>query len=328
MSIPNPLRSIRPWILIALLAAPLSLVAAEFHLADRVVSGAWIGEADGVVHVLTVEGKMETFDRNDLVWTDWHTPFPEKLERRVKRERDRFIRDRRKVAKRLMRDLERADEAERPSLMAQFDGFDEAQSLYAYAAGLESKHEHAREFSFERLSGFQSEAAVVPLVRVHLMSKDPEFSQRALATALEKQPELTRRLYEYVAQSSGFDHRVRAVETLQEIGDPGAKPSLVKVLHYVDMNIRAVVARTKQIREVPLNLGGTTQAASNVTIDLPELEIIEVNTSIRLPVESLRRVESVTVKALESISGRKLGSDVGAWAKYVREEWAAEHASD
>jgi hypothetical protein len=304
---------------LTLAALSVPLFAAEFHLDSRTVSGVWIGEADGVIHVVNLEGKREKFDRNEVIWIDWHAPVPDSLEKQVVRARERFIRDRRKVARKLIRELERAKKPERASLEAMFDGFDEAQSLHAFSDGLESRKSHVREFSFARLSGFQSEAAVVPFVRVYLKTKDSEYAERALRIAREKEPELTRRLFEYVAQSAGFDHRIRAVGVLQKIGHRDSLPSLVRVLHYVDMNIRATFARAKEIREVPINLGGTSQAAQNVTIDLPQLELIEVQTSIRLPVESLRRVESVTVQALESISGKSLGDDVQAWAKYVRE---------
>lgn len=312
------------------LLAPAAAAAAEFHLDDRVVSGAWVGEADGVVHVLTIEGERETFDRDEVIWIDWHAPVPEKLEERMPRERERFIRERRKVARKLMRTLERSKEPERPSLMAKFDGFDEAQSLHAYSDGLESKKEFVREFAFERLSGFRSEAAVVPFVRVHITSPDRAFAERAFEQARAMRPELTRQLYEHVAQTGNVDHRVRAVSTLQEIGDPAALPALVRVLHYVDINLRATVARTKQIREVPLDLGSTSQAAQNVTIDLPELEIISVNSTLRIPTVSLRRIEGVTTQALRTISGKSLGNDVGAWANYVRENratWEGEEKS-
>jgi len=295
-----------------------ALSAADFHLDGRSISGVWIGEADGIVHVLTLEGERERFDRNELLWIDWHAPVPPELEEKAVAARERFVVERRKEARRLIRELERADEPERPSLIARFDGFDEAQSLHAFSDGLESKAEHVRELSFERLSSFESEAAVVPLVRVHLKSRDAAFGARALETARRKQPELTRQLYEYVAQTAGIDHRVRAIETLQGFGDRAALPALVRVLAYVDMNVRATLARTKEIREVPVNLGGVTSAAQGVTIDLPQMELIQVQTSVRIPTESLQRLGGAAVGALESISGRAYGNDVGAWADYVR----------
>lgn len=140
-------------------------VAAEFHLDGRTVSGEWIGEADGFVHVLTLSGKREKFDRDEVIWIDWHSPVPAELAGKIVKARERFIRERRKVARALIKELERADLPERGSLQARFDGFDEAQSLHAFSDGLESSKLHVREFSFERLSGFESEAAVVPFVR-------------------------------------------------------------------------------------------------------------------------------------------------------------------
>lgn len=297
--------------------ACLPLAAADFHLDGRTLSGVWIGEADGIVHVLSAAGERERFDRNELLWIDWHAPVAPELEAKAVKERERFVVERRKEARKLIRELERADEPERASLIARFDGFDEAQSLHAFSDGLESPAEHVRELSFERLSRFESEAAVVPFVRVHLKSRDAAFAARALETARKKQPELTRELYEYVAQTAGFDHRVRAIDTLARFGDRAALPVLVRVLAYVDMNVNATLARTKEIREVPVNLGGTTSAAQGVTIDLPQMELIQVQTSIRIPTESLQLVGQAAVRALESISGRALGNDVGAWAAYV-----------
>jgi len=317
-----PTRALRTIGQLALLALPIAattLPAADFHLGDRTLSGVWIGEAEGIVHILTIEGERERFDRNELRWIDWHALAPPELEKKAVEEREKFIRERRKEARKLIRELERADEPERPSLIARFDGFDEAQSLHAFSDGLESKAEHVRELSFERLAGFESEAAVVPLVRVHLKTRDAAFAARALEVARKKQPELTRELYEYVAQSAGLDHRVRAIETLAGFGDRAALPALVRVLAYVDMNVRATLARTKEIREVPVNLGGVTSAAQGVTIDLPQMELIQVQTSVRIPTESLQRLGNATVGALESISGRPLGNDVEAWATYVRE---------
>lgn len=322
-------RALAPQILFAsglLLFASPALTATEFHLVEGSVRGAWIGEADGVIHILTEEGKKTEVDRNDLVWIDWSVEVPPKMGKRVVREREKFIKKRRKIARKLMKTLEKSKEPERPSLIAQFDGFDEAQSLHAFSDGLGSRVEHVRELSFERLASFQSPAAVVPFVRVSLKSKDPEFAARALKQAKEMNPEMSVRLFEHVAHSASMPYRTKAVETLGTYQDDSALPGLVRVLHYVGIDIRATVGRTKRIDSLPINLGSTNAAASNVEIDLPQLELIQVQSTLRIPAESLRRLESVTVKALENASGQSFGNDSHAWAKYVREKLAVEAA--
>ena len=323
------LRALAPQILLTgslLLLASSALPATEFHLVEGSVRGAWIGEADGVIHVLTEEGKKVEVDRNDLVWIDWSVEVPPKMGKRVIREREKFIKKRRKVARQLMKTLEKSDEPERPSIIAKFDGFDEAQSLHAFSDGLGSKVGHVRELSFERLASFESPAAVVPFVRVSLKSKDPEFAARALKQAREMNPEMSVRLFEHVAHSASMPYRTKAVETLGSLQDDSALPGLVRVLHYVGIDIRATVGRTKRIDTLPINLGSTSAAATNVEIDLPQLELIQVQSSLRIPVESLRRLESVTIKALETASGRSYGNDSHAWAKYVREKLAAQES--
>ena len=301
-----------------------SVGAAEFHLVEETVRGAWIGEADGALHILTDEGKKRTFERNDLLWIDWSVEVPKKHAKRVIRER--FLEERRKIARKLIQSLERSGVEERPSLIAKFDGFDEAQSLHAFSGGLDSRAEHVRELSFGRLATFQSEAAVVPFIRVYLKSSDPAYAARALEQAKQMDPDLTRRIFEFVSMSAPMPYRVKSVETLGALGDRAALPSLVRVLHSVGIDIRATVARTKSIDEVPVNLGGITQAAQNVTIDLPQLELIEINSSLRVPVEALRRLEAVTSQALHTLSGESHGTNVGAWAKMVREAAQAAQA--
>ncbi len=302
-----------------------SVGAAEFHLVEETVRGAWIGEADGALHILTDEGKKRTFERNDLLWIDWSVEVPKKHAKRVIRER--FLEERRKIARKLIQSLERSGVEERPSLIAKFDGFDEAQSLHAFSGGLDSRAEHVRELSFGRLATFQSEAAVVPFIRVYLKSSDPAYAARALEQAKQMDPDLTRRIFEFVSMSAPMPYRVKSVETLGALGDRAALPSLVRVLHSVGIDIRATVARTKSIDEVPVNLGGITQAAQNVTIDLPQLELIEINSSLRVPVEALRRLEAVTSQALHTLSGESHGTNVGAWAKMVREAAQAAQAA-
>ncbi len=307
--------------------APLS--AAEFHLLEESVRGAWIGEADGVMTILTDEGKKRSFDRNDLRWIDWSVEVPERHASRVLRERKRFLEARRKEARKLIRSIERSGENERPSLIAKFDGFDEAQSLHAFSSGLESKEEHVRELSFERLAGFRSEAAVVPFVRVYLkLPPEHPYGVRALEQARTMNAELTRQLFERVAQVAPMPYRIKSVETLGTMGDRASLPSLVRVLHSVGIDIRATVGRTRRIDEVPINLGSTTAAATNVAIDLPQLELIEINSSLRVPVEALRRLESVTAQALHTISGESFGTDAHAWERMVREDFAAEAAAE
>ncbi len=303
-------------IIIAALFATAAADAAVFHMREGdPITGAYIGKESDRVVLLDAAGKRRTVLAADILRVDWATLASTSVERKAKRERGRHLKKRRRAASDLVRALEKADLDARPALHSELGQFDEAELMRALDKGLRSRHVHVRDYSYGRLKTFASPGAIVPLLKYTLSGSDPAFRDRTHQTALTKNRDKSRQVYEYVALKAGFDERETALNRIAAIGDPKSVPRLVQLLTYVDMNIRATLVRAKRIREVPVSLSGAT----NVTIDLPEVELIEVNTSVKVPMQVLRKLEGTTINTLRAVTGVDLGDDTKAWTHWWAE---------
>ncbi len=307
----------RIFILVVFISFQSSLLcAARFYLRDgTVVEAAFIGEANGEVVVLDALGKKQKLVRAEIRWVDWEHRLKSTLEARAKRRRESFSRKRRAEAERLVRKLERCRASERAKIFQALDGFQDRELLSVFDRGLRSQVVEVREYTCSRLERFHGNAAVVPLVSVATTHRDPELVERVHQLALSKDADMTRKLYEYVVVTAPVPQRLRALDSIQKIGDLKSATRLVWNLTYVQSHIRAQLARSRGLREVPVRLGQNT----DVSIELPEIELIEVMTTVQIPVESLKTIEAKTVEALEAISGQQLGSDSRSWQHWLKQ---------
>lgn len=308
----------RAWLALLFAAATSTAVpvdAAVFHLDDgTTVAGAFVAETAEEVHVLDASGKAVVWSRSQVVYIDWERAVDPKLEKKAKAERERFLKARREEARELVRGYAALPEGSpRADAERRLSGYDTQTQLIAYDLGLRSPDAVTREVCLARLAESGQPAATLPLVRCALYSSDPDLAGRAHDTAVKVHADHTRRLYEYAAAVDRPEHQLAALGQLGRMGDGRSVPFLVRYLHYVTSNVRIQKAQVRNLREVPVSLSGAT----NVPIELPEISLVEVNTTITVPAQTYQTIRNATVSALEAITGEKHGTDLAAWAAYM-----------
>lgn len=293
----------------------LELEAAVFHLADgRQVLGSYVGKTADTVTILGEDGEEQKLAASDILTVDWSHHLPMALEKKAAKGRKRFLETRRKAADKLIDELGRArGEEEEVLVFEKLDDFEEPELIPVLDDALRHKKAHVRDYAFRRLAGFQSRGAIVPLVKVAVTSPAKDHAQRGHDSAVARDPELARELYEYVLLAGEVPERLRAIDGVTRIGSRQSVPKLIQLTTYVQADIRAQLLRVKQIKEQPISLGSLQGAAQNVTIDLPEAELIEVMTTARIPVQKLQMLQEQAFSALAQITGEKLGNDPKAW---------------
>ena len=161
-------------------------------------------------------------------------------------------------------------------------------------------------------------AATDALLRAAMTSRRGQTRAEAHTAAFAANPQRTRAVYEAVAMArTKPDRRVAALGFLGRMG-PASLPAIIGVLEYVNGDIRAVQAQAGELRRIPVNLGTTGGSAINVPIELPELTLVEVNTSYT--VASIRPVQAQAVRALQALSGEDFGTDHDAWRSWHERE--------
>ena len=94
------------------------------------------------------------------------------------------------------------------------------------------------------------------------------------------------------------------------MGDQGAVPGLIFALEKVETEIRTALASAGGLRRVPVNLGTQGGAATNAPIELPEQNLIAVQTKVS--VSSLRQVAGSVRKVLGGLTGER-HTDAKSW---------------
>lgn len=300
------------------IAVPIA-AAAVFHLDDgSLVTAAFVAETPTHMHLLGSDGKPLVLERERVVYVDWKRGLDPKLEKKVAKARKKFFTERRKQARELLRSLgQEPSESQRLQVFEEFASFVPEVQLHALADGLKSGTAPVRSACFDRLAASEHPAATLPLVRLVIQSDDSELALRAHQAAAGVDTDTTRRLYEYVAAADEPEHQTKALQKLGLLGRRESVPFLVKYLTYVESNIRLQLSTLRRLREVPVSLGG---GATNVPIELPETSLIEVGTSIRVPVETYEVLRLNAVGALEQITGERLGNEPGPWKAWWQSE--------
>ncbi|MGE3164754.1 MAG: hypothetical protein AB7O52_07605 [Planctomycetota bacterium] len=298
-----------------MLWAPSVARGAVFHLEDgTTVVGAFVAETSATVRIIDANGQLLVWPRGQVVYIDWERGVDPKLEKKAKQERERFLQERRNEARELVRGYGALPEGSaRAEAERRLGDFDPETQLIACDSGLRSADPATREMCLARLAASDQVAATLPLVRCVLYSGDPALAARAHAAAVKVHADTTRRLYEYAVAADRPEYQRAALGQLGQLGDRRSVPFLVKYLHYVTSTVRVQNARVRNLREVPVNLSGAT----NVPIELPEVSLVEVATTITVPAETYQWIREATVAALETITGEKHGADLDAWSAYL-----------
>lgn len=310
-------------LVLGVLSAPA--LAEEFHLADgSKIQGATIGEANGRITILPTKGAQIELDRGDVLRIDRNHAISPKLRKKAKRARAKFAKKQRRRVQALLKKYGRADEAEREALDAKLDGYSAGALLDPLADALGDRRKATRMMAMRRLSAFETTEAVAPLVREALTSTERQFAEQTHKAAVGVDSTLARRFYETVAASQTKPaRRLRALGYLAGMGDRNAVPGLVRVLEHVQAEIRATLATAGGLKRIPVNLGTSGPAGVNVPIELPEVNLVEVQTSMLVPVTALRRIRGAARGALKSLTGEDLGDEPAAWKAW----WAKQPGS-
>lgn len=295
-----------------LLAAPAH--AARFVLADgKTLDAVVIDETDAGWRVMTMTGER-TLERTQVASVDLEAPVTPQLQAKADREAAR-AHDRRVVAgKELVKrwPLLRTDEA-RAELSLKLDALAPEVAREVYADALESEREVVRDLALDRLVKLGAPAAG-PLARAAITGKLEAQRVRAQAAAVELDREAARTTFELAASTSTkASYQLRAVDALGALGDKRSTPALVAAMDRCQVVLKAQLARAKDLKNVPVNLGTTGAAGTSVPIELPELELIEVATATAVPLAALELLQARAEGALKKVSGQALGRDVAAW---------------
>ncbi|MFN0059074.1 MAG: hypothetical protein ACKVX7_11500 [Planctomycetota bacterium] len=294
-----------------------TLDGAVFYLADgKTLKAAYIGEANGEVTVLDEHGDMQKLSKLEIATVDWSQQLSASLEARAARERGTWLVKRQRAARAVLKRFERAAEAERAAVVAELEAFSEAELIPALGAGLLTRAAHVQNFSLERLKRSTIPSALVALVKGRVEGREPAVAASCQQAAVAKDPELSRRLFEYVSTAGPIAHRLEALSALRTAGDRRSAGVLVRVLGYVQADIRATLGRLKNMKVVPVNLSG----GMNLPIELPEMELIEVMTTAQVPFESLQVLERNVVDTLVAVTGQNFGADRAAWTNWWERE--------
>jgi HEAT repeat protein len=308
-----------------LLLVPVAVQAEILELNDGTqLVGAYIGEAEGTLTFLPVTGKAKTVDRAEVARIDWTHKAPAKLQKRAQRARLKFVKKRRREVSKLLKAYGRAkDDAARDEIGVQLKGFSENALLKPLSDALSDTKQATREFAVKALVSLETSKAVGPLVKAALTTKHKALGQSAHGAALTLDKTLTRRFYESVAASQTKPRRrVLALGHLGAMGERASVPGLVRVLEHVNAEIRATLATAGGLKRVPVNLGTIGGAGVNVPIELPEVNLIEIQTSVSVPV--LRAVEGAAVEALKRITKQDLGNKSQDWKGWWKKQPDAE----
>jgi hypothetical protein len=297
---------------VLVLAAPAH--AARFVLADgKTVDAVVIDETEAGWRVMTMTGER-TLDRAQVTSVDLAAPVTPQLQAKADREAARAHERRVVAGKELVKrwPLAKTDEA-RAELALRLDALTPEVAREVYADALESEREVVRDLALDRLVKLGAPAAE-PLARAAITGKLEAQRVRAQAAAVELDREKARATFELAASTSTkASWQLRAIDALGALGDKRSTPALVAALDRVQVVFRAQLARAKDLKNVPVNLGTTGGAATSVPIELPEMELIEIATGAAVPAAAFELLQARAEGALKKVSGQALGRDVAAW---------------
>ena len=293
--------------------------ADRWELADgETVSGAAIGSAAGRLLVLTPEGER-SLEAGAVVRHQ-----PEEVERDLQRKADKaraawVARGEREARALLRRHARARDAAGREEAAAGLDQLGPLALLTPLAGALDETDEPTRQLALARLSALPHPEATDALLRAAMELKRPTQRAEAHQAAAGRDPLRAREVYEAVlASPTRPSRRAYALQHLDAMAQRSSIPGLIVAVEKIKMESRAALATGGSLRQVPVNLGSTGAAATQVPIELPEMQMIEVQSSNTVMV--LRVLEDGAQRLLRKLSGVDKGDDPAAWRRW----WDAE----
>lgn len=287
----------------------------------RIIEGGLIGEDAAGLSFLDAKGKVRRFARGEVAAVDRASPVPKKIRKRLASKRASLRKKREREAYKLLSRYGSVKD-ERPALEAELMAFPEDVLVGVLGRGLENTYEAVRELCLKKLSAMKdNRRAVGYLVKSSLVSSEKDFRARSHAAALAIDDDLGRRYYDAVAASPNrAGRRMRALIYVEQIASLQSVPALISVVGSATAGIKAQLGKAKGFRQVPVRVGG-----NDVVIELPELELVAVSTTISIP--ALRALRSKSVAILKSMSGGvDYGDDAKAWQHWWSQQEAAKGA--
>lgn len=297
----------------ALVSWPALTWADRYTLRDGTqLEAELVGEAEGTLYLLTHEGREVTLARAGVAEVASGATLPAELLPKLERTRRTYRELRRRAAKKLLRDLRRAKGEERETLLAALDEF--SPELLAGPLGEALEDRKLRELALGRLEAQADGLGVQPLVRAAITSKDKDLREAAHEAALRSDRTRTRTYYEQiVALPTAPRRRLRALGRLAGMGERAAIPGLILALEKVEAEIKTSLATAGGLKSVPLDLGSQSGAARGAPVELPEVELTEVQTKVS--VSTLREIAGGITQVLGGLSGvERSGS--AAWSEW------------
>ena len=174
---------------------------------------------------------------------------------------------------------------------------------------LEDSYKATRMLALSSLKAMKkNKRAAAYLARAAVTAKKRKFRVKAHRAAFEVEKEHARKLYEAVAGARiNPSYRVRALEYIVDLGSIDSVPGMILVTEIITSDIRVQFARSKGIKQVPVRING-----ASLQIELPELDLVAVNTSISV----LRNLQSRSISVLKSLSGKDFGKNTKAWKNW------------
>lgn len=278
------------------------------------VRGAPIGQAPDRWVVLTVEGER-TLPAASVTGHTEEAVEPA-LARKAARAREAWVEKRGREARAAVRRHARArDTAAREQAAAGLQAFTPAELIGPLEDALEDADAATRALALERLGASPAPEATDALLRAAMTAKKGEVRAGAHRAAAARDGTRTRVVYEEVlASPTRPARRVRALEQLGVMASKDSIPGLILALEKITSEMRATLATAGGLKRVPVDLGSTTAAGTQVPIELPEMQLVEVATSSTVSV--LRALHGGTAKLLSSLAGVDRGDDPAAWRRW------------
>lgn len=293
--------------------------ADRFELKDgSAVSGALIREEAGVLVVLTASGEKEL--RAADVTAVVAEEVPPALQKKAEKARLAWFQRQEKEVKALIRRHARARSAEdRAAAVGSLQAIAPEAQLGPLADAADESDAATRELALARLKELPIAGATDALLRIAMCSKRSDSRDGAHLAAVARDAERARTVYEAVLESpTKASRRFHALGHLAAMGRKESVPGLILALERINSEVRASLATAGQSRQSTVNLGSTGGAATQVPIELPQMQLIEVQASSSVTV--LRQLQEETQRVLRGLSGVDKGKDPAAWRKWYEDE--------
>lgn len=211
------------------------------------------------------------------------------------------------------------DEGKRAVLEARFDALDARARVSALLDGLGRSRPGSQRFAISRIRALGAPELVPHLVLTATGGAKAEVRDDAHGAACALEIDRARRWYEHIAARDFGVRRLRALEWLEAIASPDSVPLLAHIAAIATLEVNVQLAALCGFESVPVNLGSASPAGTQVPIQTPKIDLIEVQTSVKVPAALATGWRDAAFRGLRAIVGSDLGSDPEAYRSWHRE---------